>query len=144
MITVGPAPGIPADGFVDVSALEDLPQGSQKSIQWGFERILLCHTAEGIHAVADLCPHALQPLMGSTVAGGAIRCAKHGAEFDLVTGKPRNGVTPRTLKIYPLKVEQGRILVGAAPGVRRPATPLGVTAPGDAATTPGAKPVAGS
>jgi Rieske Fe-S protein len=73
--------------------------------------------------------------MGSTVAGGAIRCAKHGAEFDLVTGKPRNGVTPRTLKIYPLKVEQGRILVGAAPGV---------TAPGDAATTPGAKPVAGS
>lgn len=117
MTVVATTPGIPADGFVDVSALEDLPQGSQKSVPWGFERILLCHTADAIHALADLCPHALQPLSGSTIAGGVIRCAKHGAEFDLVTGKPCNGVTPRTLKIYPLKVERGRILVG----VRRPA-----------------------
>jgi len=128
-MTVGAAPGIPADGFVDVAAIDDLPQGSQKSIPRGFERILLCHTADGIHALADLCPHALQPLMGSIISGGAIRCAKHGAEFDLVTGKPRNGVTPRTLKVYPLKVERGRILVGVAtPGV----------------TTPHASPVAGS
>jgi len=128
-MTVGAKTGIAADGFVDVAALDDLPQGSQKSISWGFERILLCHTADGLHALADLCPHALQPLMGSIISGGAIRCAKHGAEFDLVTGKPRNGVTPRLLKVYPLKVEQGRIMVG-------------VTTPG--VPTPRASPVAGS
>jgi len=113
--------GIPADGFVDVLALEDLTPGSQKSILWGFERILLCHTADAIHAVADCCPHALQPLCGSIICGGVIRCAKHGAEFDLVTGKPRNGVTPRTLKVFPLKVHHGRIQVKVTPPRAAPA-----------------------
>lgn len=103
------------DGFIDVLAADDLPPGSQHSVALGFQRVLLCHTPAGIHAVADLCPHALQPLAGSEITDGVIRCAKHGASFDLVTGKPKNGVTARTLRVYPVRVRDGRVAIAVAP-----------------------------
>ncbi len=108
------------DGFLDVMAVEDLPTAGQRSVPFGFERILLCHTTAGIRAVADLCPHALQPLAGSAVVDGTIRCSKHGATFDLVTGKPLNAVTPRTLRVYPVRIRGGRIQVG----VKTPPAPV--------------------
>ncbi len=103
-----------ADGFIDVLAVDDLPPCSQRSVARGFERVLLCHTPAGIHAVADLCPHALQPLAGSEIKDGVIRCAKHGASFDLVTGKPTNGVTLKTLRVFPVRIRDGRIAIDAA------------------------------
>ncbi len=112
MIPLGAKPGIAGDGFIDVLALIDLPAAAQRSVSHGFERVLLCHTPDGIRAVADLCPHALQPLAGSAVQGGMIHCAKHGAVFSLVTGKPQNGVTARTLRVYPVRIREGRIEVG--------------------------------
>lgn len=113
MMPLGSKSGaIPSDGFVDVLALGDLPPGVQKTILCGFERILLCHTDEGVRAVGDVCPHALQPLAGSAVVGAVIRCAKHGAEFDLATGTPCNGVTGHSLRVYPVRIRDGRIQLG--------------------------------
>ncbi len=102
------------EGFIDVLAADDLPPGSQRSVAQGFQRVLLCHTPDGIHAVADLCPHALQPLAGSEIKDGVIRCAKHGAVFDLVTGKSKNGVTDRTLRVYTVRIRDGRIAIAVA------------------------------
>ena len=113
----GPPPARPpnaADGYLDVLALEDLPPGSQKSVPHGFQRVLLCHASGAVRAVADLCPHALQPLAGSEIIDGVIRCARHGALFDLVTGKPQNGVTPKTLRVYPVRIHNGRIQIAVA------------------------------
>ncbi len=103
------------EGFVDVLAADDLPPGSQQSVALGVQRVLLCHTPAGIHAVADLCPHALQPMVGSEIRDGVIRCAKHGALFDLLTGKPKNGVTDRSLRVYPVRIRDGRIAIAVAP-----------------------------
>jgi nitrite reductase/ring-hydroxylating ferredoxin subunit len=103
------AAGASREGYTDVLALAELPPSSQKSVSHGFQRVLLCHTPAGIHAVADLCPHALQPLVGSEITNGRIRCAKHGALFDLATGKPVNGVTMKNLKLYSVRIRDGRI-----------------------------------
>ncbi len=107
-----------ADGFVAVLAQEELPRDCQRSIPLGFSRVLLCHTADGIFAVADLCPHALQPLAGAEIAHGSIRCPKHGALFALTTGKPQNGVTAHSLRVYPVRLRNGQIEI--APGTVQP------------------------
>jgi nitrite reductase/ring-hydroxylating ferredoxin subunit len=92
----------------------ELPPGSQRSIAHGFLRILLCHTDEGIFAVLDLCPHALQPLVGAEVAAGMIRCPKHGALFALATGEPRNGITQQRLRTFPVRVRDGQVEIDTA------------------------------
>jgi nitrite reductase/ring-hydroxylating ferredoxin subunit len=40
-----------------------------------------------------------------------IRCARHGALFDLLTGKPQNGVTSKALRVYPVRIRDGRIQI---------------------------------
>jgi len=36
------------------------------------------------------CPHQGAPLHNATVAGRVLRCARHGAEFDLFSGRALN------------------------------------------------------
>jgi nitrite reductase/ring-hydroxylating ferredoxin subunit len=101
----------------DVAGLADLPPGTQKAVMLGGTRVLLCHEAPPgqIWAVKDLCPHAFQPLAGGVVRGGTIQCPKHGACFDLATGRSTNTVTPRPAAVHAVKVHEGRILVSAQP-----------------------------
>jgi nitrite reductase/ring-hydroxylating ferredoxin subunit len=101
----------PDDGFHDAASFESLPEGNRRSVLCGARRILLCHTENGLFAVADACPHALQPLSDGLIDSGRIRCVRHGAEFDLETGRPLNGVTAKPLTVYPLRVRGGRIEV---------------------------------
>jgi 3-phenylpropionate/trans-cinnamate dioxygenase ferredoxin component len=97
------------EGFVDVLALADLPEGGQRTVLLGFQRVLLCRSAHGLYAVAGLCPHAFQPLEGGEIRDQSIRCRKHGACFDLSTGAPLNGVTNQRLRTYTVRVRDGRI-----------------------------------
>jgi 3-phenylpropionate/trans-cinnamate dioxygenase ferredoxin subunit len=99
--------------FQYVLSLKELPLGSQKPIEVGSNRLLLCHEADtgAIWAVQDLCPHAQLPLEGGLVRSGTIQCPRHGACFDLATGMPLNKITPKQLVTYLVKIEGDRVLV---------------------------------
>lgn len=100
--------------FVDACAAADLAPGAQITTQLGFQRVLVLRTAEGeLHALADLCPHALQPLAGGEVSAGTLRCLKHGACFDLRNGQPQNSVTQKSLTLFRVRERAGRIEVAA-------------------------------
>lgn len=102
----------PGEAYTDVLGLDQLAVGAQQVVRIGLQRVLLCRTDEHtVHAVSDVCPHALQPLFGGTVADGAIRCAKHGASFDLACGKPLNAVTQKALPVFAVRLREGRIEV---------------------------------
>lgn len=106
-----------AEAFVDVGALQDLPMGGHITAVVGFMRVLVLRTEDDkLHAVADLCPHALQPLAGGEVRDGSIRCPKHGACFDLASGKPLNRVTQNPLTLYRVRVRDGRVELGVPAG----------------------------
>ena len=107
------ASAAPADAFVDVGAAADLAAGAQITVMVGFNRALVLRTDDGqLHAMADLCPHALQPLAGGVVRDGTIVCAKHQACFDLKTGQPMNRLTRKPLTRYEVSEHEGRIRVG--------------------------------
>lgn len=97
--------------WLDALADGDLAAGAQASVLLRGARVLVCRSDAGLHAVADLCPHAMQPLQGGRLRGTTLRCPRHGACFDLSTGRPVNPVTDRPLKVYPVRVVDGRIEV---------------------------------
>lgn len=103
------------DAFVDVLAVADLPLDTQKSIFVGVNRVLLCHTDNGVFALEDRCTHAFQQLLGGKIEDGIITCPKHGACFDLASGKPVNGVSSRPVKVYQLRVREERIEIDPGP-----------------------------
>ncbi|HKY92146.1 MAG TPA: Rieske (2Fe-2S) protein [Nevskiaceae bacterium] len=101
--------------WIDVLSEAELPAGGQKSVLVRGARVLLCRTESGaLHAVADLCPHALQPLEGGRLRGGTLRCPRHGACFDLASGQPVNPVTDRPLTVFPVRAHHGRIEVASS------------------------------
>ena len=103
------------EAFVDVIAVSELPPDAQKTVFVGTTRVLLCNTDKGLFALEDKCTHALQPLAGGEIEDGIITCPKHGACFDLVTGKPTNNLSKRPVKVFELRVCDGRIQINPAP-----------------------------
>ena len=62
------------------------------------------------HALEDICPHAYALLSQGFVMDGEIECPLHAARFNISTGKCTAGPGGRDLKVYPLRVEDGRML----------------------------------
>ena len=69
-------------------ALADFPEGSITSVRLhDQELVIICREGE-YFALPDRCTHARFPLHdGELVDGDRIRCIRHGATFNLRTGK---------------------------------------------------------
>ncbi len=70
-----------------VADVSELPPGGRKSIFVDDLPVLLVRIGEQYFAVEDLCTHDGQPLTDGPLIDGAIKCPRHGARFDLASGK---------------------------------------------------------
>ena len=98
-----------AYSFHRVLSAEDIPLGEQRVVCVSGRRVLILHSPEGIHAVEDMCPHALLPLEGAKVFGRTLTCRRHGAQFDLVTGLPLNGLTGKAVRVFDARFNGGAV-----------------------------------
>lgn len=102
--------------FQDVADGASLPPGGQLRTRLGGVTLLLCREGDQVWALKNSCPHAFQPLDGGVVRAGTIQCPKHGACFDLASGRSLNQVTDRPVSVYPARLVGGRIQVALPPG----------------------------
>ncbi len=82
--------------------------------------VCLVRVGDTVYALADQCSHEAMPLSAgyvlSPAAGGAepeIECAWHGARFRCATGAPTRGPALDAVPTYEVRVDEGRILIGA-------------------------------
>ena len=100
-----------AGSFVSVAKVDEIPAGQFKPVQVGGKRLLICRTADGVHAIDDTCTHDDGPLADGWLEGSAIECPRHGARFDVATGKVLCLPAAVPIKSYPVKVEADEIQV---------------------------------
>ena len=77
-----------AGTFVPVARSNEITVGEFKPVAVNGKRLLICHTQEGFFAVDDTCTHDDGPLADGWLEGTAIECPRHGARFDVKTGRP--------------------------------------------------------
>ena len=82
------APGAADAPFRAALPLVDLPAGSLQRVSFGDVDVLLAHTALGICAVDDRCPHMAAPLSIGSLDGCMVACPLHAGRFDLESGEP--------------------------------------------------------
>ncbi|WP_176599214.1 MULTISPECIES: Rieske (2Fe-2S) protein [Sphingobium] len=99
--------------YVDVCALEDIPNGKHRAFTIGGWSILIFRLGEEVHALENRCTHLDFPLDGGRQIGSDIICRKHGARFDIRTGKATAGPAVDPLRRFPVRVLSGRIEVQA-------------------------------
>ncbi|MFZ0389364.1 MAG: non-heme iron oxygenase ferredoxin subunit [Calditrichia bacterium] len=66
---------------------------------------------DGFYAIDDTCSHARASLSIGEVFDGEVECPLHGAAFDIRTGKNLSMPAVVPVKSYPVKVENGDILI---------------------------------
>jgi len=74
--------------FEKVAEPEEIAAGGRKSIVVDELPALLVRVGNDYYAIEDVCTHDGQPLTDGPIEGCEITCPRHGARFDLATGKP--------------------------------------------------------
>src|SRR6185312_2683370 len=73
--------------FVKVASRSDLPVGGKRVAEVGGRSIALFNVNGAFYAIDDVCTHDGGPLAEGELSGAEIRCPRHGARFDVRTGK---------------------------------------------------------
>lgn len=94
-----------------VAEESDIEPGTAAVVTAGGKRIALCNTGEALYAIDDMCSHDRGPLDQGKLIGNRIECPRHGAQFDVVTGKALTLPAIRPIKTYNLRVEDGAVEV---------------------------------
>jgi nitrite reductase/ring-hydroxylating ferredoxin subunit len=97
---------------IDGGPLADLAEGTMR-MTWvdGTEPLLLVNVDGAVHAVQGICSHEYFELDRGFLTAGTLTCALHLSRFDLVSGDPLDPPADEPLAVYPVAIEDGRILV---------------------------------
>jgi 3-phenylpropionate/trans-cinnamate dioxygenase ferredoxin subunit len=74
--------------FVKVATRGELPNGGKKVLDIEGRAVALFHVGDRYYAIDDVCTHDGGPLAEGELIGCEIQCPRHGARFDLNTGRP--------------------------------------------------------
>jgi len=99
--------------YVTVAKTADLPPGERMVVEIGRRWIVIFNVDGEYYAIDDTCTHEEFPLSEGTLDGHAIECAKHGACFDVRTGKVLAPPAFVDVKTFPVRVENDDIQIAA-------------------------------
>jgi nitrite reductase/ring-hydroxylating ferredoxin subunit len=75
-------------------------------------RIAIANADGRLFAIDDTCTHEQCSLSEEgTLEGTVVTCGCHGAQFDVTTGAVLAPPAPEPVKAYPLRIEQGVVVI---------------------------------
>ena len=97
--------------FVSVAKITEIPKGKAKIVEVSGKRIALCNVEGSIYAIDDVCTHDNGPLGEGEMIGHTIECPRHGARFDVRSGKVLCLPAILPVKTYEVKVEKEDVTI---------------------------------
>ncbi|HLH93186.1 MAG TPA: non-heme iron oxygenase ferredoxin subunit [Xanthobacteraceae bacterium] len=97
-----------------MAALADLASEAAFPSKLGNRPIALYRLDGKIHAIDDVCTHALALLSQGFIEDGAVECPLHGARFDIATGRCVSPPASIDLRVYAVRVEDDDVYVRVA------------------------------
>ena len=98
--------------FVEIAPVSELPNGERLFLELGDKAIVIFNIADQLFAIGDICSHDDGPLGDGDLEGFNVVCPRHGAEFDVRTGKAVQMPAVVDIPAYPVRVVGGTIQVG--------------------------------
>jgi 3-phenylpropionate/trans-cinnamate dioxygenase ferredoxin subunit len=97
---------------VDIAPASELPPGERLFVEIEGQPIVIFNIAGQFYAIADVCSHDDGPVGEGDLEGYCITCPRHGAEFDVRTGKVMSMPAVVDIPAYPVRVIDGMIKLG--------------------------------
>ena len=111
--------------FATVGTVNELNPGTMKEVTVAGVPVLLARIGDRYYAAQGRCPHMGGILANGKLEGNVVTCPKHSSQFAVTDGRVIRWLkgsgfiaavgktlkSPRPLKTYPVKMENGNILV---------------------------------
>lgn len=98
--------------FVTVAKTSELGNGERRLMDIDGEIIAVFNIAGAYFAIADVCSHDDGPVAEGELMGTEIECPRHGARFDLTTGKALTLPAVVDIPSYPVRVVGDEVQIG--------------------------------
>ena len=97
---------------VDLLGVDEVQDGTMQ-MAWldGTDQVLVVNTGGTIRAMQGICSHEYFELEKGFLTRDSLTCALHMSRFDLETGDALDPPAELPLAMYPVTVEDGRILI---------------------------------
>jgi 3-phenylpropionate/trans-cinnamate dioxygenase ferredoxin subunit len=101
---------------LDLCAASEVPPGTMKLCEVEDELVLVTNLDGRFHATQGVCSHEYFELDKGFLTGDSITCALHLSRFALDDGEPLDPPAELPLAVYPVVVEEGRVLIEVPDG----------------------------
>ena len=101
--------------FLAVANAEQLDEGEILRADVNGTIIALAKVGGQFYAFQEFCTHRYGPLSEGALNGTDIECPWHRSCFDIRSGRVKKGPAKVDLKTYPVKMVNGKILIGVSP-----------------------------
>ena len=97
--------------FKKVASRSELPPGGKKLVEIDGRAIAVFNIDDVFYAIDDVCTHDGGPLAEGKLTGCEIECPRHGARFDVRTGRPLCMPAIEPIAIHPVELRGEDIFV---------------------------------
>jgi 3-phenylpropionate/trans-cinnamate dioxygenase ferredoxin component len=96
---------------VSVGQASEIAPGTVRSFGVDGKQVAVCNVDGTFYAIDDVCTHDGGALDQGELEGDQIECPRHGARFDVKSGRALALPAVMPVKAYPVRVENGEIKV---------------------------------
>jgi 3-phenylpropionate/trans-cinnamate dioxygenase ferredoxin subunit len=98
--------------YIQVANVDELPEGGRLFIDIDGEPIVIFKINGQYYSIADVCSHDDGPVGEGILEGFEIICPRHGAHFDVRTGKVLALPAFVDIPAYPIRINADQIEIG--------------------------------
>ena len=109
-----------SENFHGAMTLAELPEEGMRACTLEGREIVVCRTKDGLHALDNICSHALARMSEGRLRGVRLICPLHGASFDVRDGRVLGAPATRPLARHEVRVTDQIIEVRVAAAAARP------------------------
>ena len=98
--------------FLEIAPVDQVPDGERMFIEVEGKSIVIFNLAGTLFAIGDVCSHDNGPVGDGEIEEYEVICPRHGARFDIRTGKATSLPAVVDIPSYPVRVVEGMIEIG--------------------------------
>jgi 3-phenylpropionate/trans-cinnamate dioxygenase ferredoxin subunit len=98
--------------FIMIAPVADVPNGERLFVEIDEQQIVIFNIGGQYFAIGDVCSHDNGPLGDGDLEGYEVTCPRHGAVFDVRTGKVLSLPAIVDIPAFPTRVVDGQIEIG--------------------------------
>jgi|TARA_B110000196_G_C20647789_1_gene431554 3-phenylpropionate/trans-cinnamate dioxygenase ferredoxin subunit len=97
--------------MIFVCKADEITNGQCKSFNLDEHRYLISNVNDTYFSIEDVCTHDGEQLSGGKLLGNQISCPRHGALFDVTTGKVKSLPALYDVKSFPVVNKAGDLYI---------------------------------